>query len=202
MDEVRHGHRAVYDANAASFDAGRGRRLVERPWLDRLLAHVPPGGRVLDLGCGAGEPIAAYLLAQGREVTGLDFSPAMLRLAHCRFPAARWVEGDMRMLDLPCSFHGIVGWDSFFHLTRDEQRALIPRLARHLARGGALLLTVGPEGGEALGRVGDGRVYHASLSPAEYRERLRDAGLNVEAFLPEDPACGRSVLLAVARGDP
>ena len=106
MDEVRLGHRAVYDANAPTFDAGRGRGLVERPWLDRLLARVPPGGRVLDLGCGAGEPIAAYLLAQGRDVTGLDFSPAMLRLARSRFPAARWIEGDMRMLDLAGRFHG------------------------------------------------------------------------------------------------
>src|SRR5690606_3687165 len=199
MDEVRLGHRAVYDANAATFDAGRGRGLIERPWLDRLLARVPPGGRVLDLGCGAGEPIAAYLLAQGRAVTGLDFSPAMLRLARSRFPAARWIEGDMRMLDLAGRFHGIVGWDSFFHLTRDEQRALIPRLARHLAPGGGMLLTVGPEEGEALGRVGEGEVYHASLSPAEYRERLGEAGVDVEAFVPEDPACGRSVLLATAR---
>ena len=177
----------------------RLRSLHEKPWLDRLLARVPPGGRVLDLGCGAGEPIPAYLIAQGREVTGLDFSPAMLALARSRFPAARWIEGDMRALDLPGRFHGIVGWDSFFHLMRVEQRALIPRLARHLEPGGGLLLTVGPRDGEAVGRVGDGPVYHASLSPAEYRDRLAEAGLEVAAFVPEDPATdGRSVLFAVA----
>lgn len=200
MDEVRHGHRAVYDANAVRFDAGRSRGLHERPWLDRLLACASPGGRILDLGCGAGEPIAAYLLTRGARVTGLDFTPAMLALARARFPAGRWIEGDMRDLDLGERFTGIVGWDSFFHLTRDEQRALIPRLARHLSPGGGLLLTVGPGDSEGLGRVGDGPVYHASLSPEEYRRRLAEAGLEVERFAPEDPATdGRSVLFAVAR---
>lgn len=200
MEEVRYTHRAVYQANARHFDAGRDRSLVERPWLDRLLARVPPGGRVLDLGCGAGEPIAAYLIGRGSALTGVDFAPAMLALAHSRFPDAEWIEADMRALDLPGRFHGIVGWDSFFHLTRDEQRGLIPRLARHLQPGGALLLTVGPDDSEAIGRVGDGPVYHASLSPAEYHASLAEVGLAVEAFIPADPeTAGRSVLFAVAR---
>lgn len=189
----------MYDENAASWDAGRSRTLFEKPWLDRLLTRVPPGGEVLDLGCGAGEPVAGYLLARDRAVTGVDFSPAMLAIARGRFPQARWLEADMRRLDLGKRFRGIVAWDSFFHLTRSEQRALIPRLARHLLPGGGLLLTVGPGDGEALGRVGEGTVYHASLSQSEYRERLAQAGLVVEGFAADDPACGgHSVLFATA----
>ncbi len=38
-------------------------------------------GRVLDLGCGAGEPFAANFIKQGWEVTGVDFSRRMLELA-------------------------------------------------------------------------------------------------------------------------
>ena len=34
----------------------------------------------------------------------------------------------MRTLDLGRRFGGIVAWDSFFHLTRDEQRAVVPGL--------------------------------------------------------------------------
>lgn len=199
MDELRHGHRALYDAEAVRWDRDRARGLTERPWLDLLLAHVPVGGAVLDLGCGSGDPIAAYLLEQGRAVTGVDFSPAMLEIARRRFPAACWIEADMRALELDHPFHGIVGWDSFFHLSRDEQRALIPRLARHLLPGGGLLLTVGPQDGVALGEVGGRTVYHASLSPDEYRARLGTEGLEVERFDLDDPGCGgRCVLFAVA----
>lgn len=200
MEEIRRSHRAVYDANAARWDGERSRTLFEKPWLDRLLAHLPAGGRVLDLGCGAGEPIARHLIERGFAVTGIDFSGAMLEIARSRFPEGRWIERDMRSLDLGERFDGMVAWDSFFHLTRDEQREIIPRLARHLLPGGAMLLTVGPNDSEALGRVGDGTVYHASLSPAEYADRLKAAGLMVESFTADDPACaGHSVLLAVAR---
>lgn len=195
---VRHGHRAVYDANGAAFDARRLRVLYERDWLERFLAHLPKGGRVLDLGCGAGEPIARFLVEQGCDLVGLDFSTTMLAIARARFPDARFVEGDMRELALGELFSGIVAWDSFFHLTKDEQRDLIPRLAAHLAPGGAFLATVGPDESEGVGRVFDGPVYHASLSPADYAARFAAAGMRIERFVAEDPDCDRrSVILAV-----
>lgn len=198
MKDVRHTHQKVYEAHAARWDAERSRHLFEKPWLDRFLVHVPKAGHVLDLGCGAGEPIARYVADQGRAVTGTDFSAAMLALARSRLPHGRWIEADMRGIDLGERFDGIVAWDSFFHLTHDEQRALIPRLADHLRPGGALLLTVGPQAGEVLGLVGGEPVYHASLSSAEYAARLSDAGLSIVSFVPDDPECGgHSVLLAV-----
>lgn len=194
-------HRAVYEAEAAGFDRLRDRRLVEGAWLARFRALVPAGAPVLDLGCGAGEPIAAHLIAAGHPVTGVDFAPAMLALARGRFPDETWVEADMRGLDLGRRFGGIVAWDSFFHLAADEQRALIPRLAAHLDPGGALLFTAGPDAGEAWGRVGAAPVWHASLSPAGYAAALEASGLVVRGFLAEDPDCaGRSVWLARRRG--
>lgn len=189
--------RDVYRRNAVAWDMSRSRSLYERPWLDRLLLMVPAGGAVLDLGCGAGEPIAGLMLARGCRVTGLDSAAPLLAIARARFPAARWIEGDMRSLDLGERFHAVVGWDSFFHLQPDEQRALLPRLAAHLHPGGGLMLTVGPAAGEPIGEVAGEAVYHASLSPQEYAERLSACGMEVVAFVPEDPACaGRSVLLA------
>ncbi len=191
------GTRAVYEAHAAAWDRQRYKGLIERPWLDRLLALAGPGAAVLDLGCGAGEPVARYLGEQGCRVTGVDFAAAMLAIARTRLPAARWLQGDMRELDLAERFRGIVAWDSFFHLTRDEQQALIPRLARHLAPGGALLVTVGPNDSEVTGTVNGAPVYHASLSPDEYAEHLSKAGLELVAFVAEDPKTDfHSVLLA------
>ena len=191
--------REVYDAAAAAFDANRPRSLFERPWLDRFLALVPPGARVLDLGCGAGEPIAAHLASRGHPVTGIDLSPAMLDLARARRPDGDWREGDMRALDLPERFGGIVAWDSFFHLTAEEQRAALPRIAAHLAPGGALLLTVGPGGGVALGSVAGRPVHHASLWLSEYAAILERAGAPVRAFAAEDPDCDRHSLLLARR---
>ena len=48
--------RDVYEQEAATYDAQRSRALFEARWLARFAASLPSGGRVLDLGCGAGEP--------------------------------------------------------------------------------------------------------------------------------------------------
>lgn len=182
---------------AEAYDAERRKDLFERPWLDRALRDVPTGGAVLDLGCGAGEPVAAWLVAQGYHVTGADFAPAMLDLFRARLPQARAVLADMRVLDLGQRFGAIIGWGSFFHLTPDEQRSAVPRIAGHLAPGGRLLLTVGPSAGEVTGCVAGRTVYHASLAPDEYCTILQAAGAPVEAFAPEAAdAAGHSMLLA------
>ena len=191
------GVRAVYEAGAATFDRERNRGLVERGWLERFLDLVPAGTPVLDVGCGAGEPVARFLVERGHPVTGVDFSSAMLAIARARFPAEAWIEADMRTLDLGCRFGGIVAWDSFFHLSRADQPGVIARFARHLLPGGGLLFTSGPADGEAIGAV-DGRpVYHASLSPAGYARLLEASGFSVRAFVAEDASCaGHSVWLA------
>lgn len=188
--------RNVYELGAEAFDRTRDRSLLERAWLDRLAALAPPGAPALDLGCGAGEPIARALIERGHPVTGVDFAAAMIAIARGRFPDQTWIEGDMRELDLGRRFGLAVAWDSFFHLSREDQRAAIPIFARHLDPGGGLLFTSGPADGEAIGAV-DGRpVYHASLAPAAYAALLEASGLNLRAFVAEDPACGRSVWLA------
>ena len=159
---------------------------------------------MLDLGCGAGEPIAAWIRAQGHALTGADASAAMLNMARARMPDATWLRCDMREMELGRTFDAVIAWDSLFHLSPDDQRRTLRRIADHLAPGGALLTTVGPRAGEAVGRVGpkggERPVYHASLSLADYARTLDRAGVEIRAFVAEDPGCGgHSVLMARRR---
>lgn len=194
--------RAVYDRNAEAYDKARSRTLFEARWLIRFGDALPRGGSVLDLGCGAGEPIAAWLIAEGFRYTGVDFSEPMLDIARARWPDKDWRSADMRSLDLGQRFDGIIAWNSFFHLSEDEQRATLPRLAAHLAPAGLLLITVGPQAGETTGIVATEPVYHASLSPAAYAALLEENGLRLTAFIAEDPSCqNHTVLMAQKTGD-
>lgn len=188
---------AVYEAAAAAYDAQRSRSLFEARWLARFAACLPPGGDVLDLGCGAGEPIARWFIAEGFHLTGVDFAAAMLDIARHRWPDLDWIKADMRRLDLGRAFDGIVAWNSVFHLTAEDQRRTVARIAAHLRPGGVLMATVGPEAGEATGEVDGRAVYHASLSPAGYAALLEEHGLRLTGFLAEDPDCeSHSVLMA------
>ncbi len=188
---------SVYENYGLQYDAERSRLLFEKKWLRRFEGLLPASAAILDAGCGGGEPIGRYFIEQGYTVTGIDFAAPMIELAKARFPGSTWYRMDMRKLDLPQSFQGIISWHSFFHLTPAEQRATLARFAHHLQPEGLLLLTVGPDAGEVTGQVGGQPVYHSSLSPAAYQELLNSLGMTVLDFVPEDPECDfASVLLS------
>ena len=187
----------LYERHAAAWDSARGKNLFERAWLDRFRALLPAGGKILDLGCGAGEPIARYFIEAGCRVTGGDSSPAMITLCRKRFPDAQWINADMRQLKLADRFDGILAWDSFFHLSHEDQAAMFPVFAEHAATGPALMYTSGRDHGVAMGTFEGEPLYHASLDPAEYRRLLAANGFEVAAQVFDDPGCGgHSIWLA------
>lgn len=195
---------ALYERHAHAYDRDRGRSLQERAWLDRFLAFVPSGGSVLDLGCGMGEPIARYLLEQGRRVVGVDAAPTMIALCRARFgehAAGEWYVGDMRTIELGRRFAGVLAWDSFFHLPGDDQRAMFGRFAALAAPGAPLLFTSGTTAGVAIGEYQREPLHHASLDSAEYGRLLVRHGFTVRAQLAADPACGGHTVWLATRED-
>ncbi|HWJ71285.1 MAG TPA: class I SAM-dependent methyltransferase [Sphingobium sp.] len=186
-----------YIDHAAQFDAVRSRTLCERSWLEALLADVPAGGAILDAGCGSGEPMAAYLLARGFTVTGVDAAPPLLELARQRYPQARWIKADLRSLDLGERFDAILAWDSLFHLSAQAQRIALATFRAHAAPGAALLFNSGGAHGESANPMFGEPLYHASLSPEEYRALLTAQGFHVVRHVAQDRTCGgRAVWLA------
>jgi SAM-dependent methyltransferase len=192
----------IYRRHAAAFDARRSRSFFERPWIDAFLDHVPAGGRVLDIGCGMGEPIARYLAARNRSVVGVDSSPSMIAMCRERLPDHEWLAADMRGLDLGRQFDGLIAWDSFFFLDPPRQRAMFATFAAHARAGAPLLFTSGPEHGVRIGEFEGEKLYHASLAPEEYRALLHENGFDVVRHVAEDPDCDfHTVWLARRRDD-
>jgi SAM-dependent methyltransferase len=66
---------------------------------------VPPGLKVLELGCGAGDLLAALKPARG---VGLDFSSKMIAAARVRHPDLEFVEADAEELPLTETFDVVV----------------------------------------------------------------------------------------------
>jgi len=104
--------RLAFDGVAKGYDRSNADNqticaMRERLWraVDR---SVPPGASLLDLGCGPGADIASFA-SRGYQVTGIDWSPAMVDEARRRNPHAAITCLGVHELDrLPASaFDGV-----------------------------------------------------------------------------------------------
>jgi SAM-dependent methyltransferase len=148
------------------------------PYLDRLDAELADGAAILDLGCGPGAPAAR--LARRHRLTCVDASAAQLELARRHVPKATFVHADMTELDLPpASFDAVVALFSLLHVPRDEQPAVLERIAGWLRPGGLFLATLGVA--EHAGVVDPdwlgAPMYSSSLGQERYLELLPELGL-------------------------
>jgi 2-polyprenyl-3-methyl-5-hydroxy-6-metoxy-1,4-benzoquinol methylase len=190
----------LYQRHAAAWDRLRSPgSLFERPWLDRFLALLAPGASILDIGCGAGLPISGYLIGRGFGVMGVDTSEPLIELWRSRFPGQECAVADMRTLALGRRFDGILAWDSFFHLSPEDQWKMFPIFAEHARPGAALMFTSGPQHGSVLGEFEGEPLYHGSLDPEEYRALLAESGFEVVDHAENDPTCGEHTIWLARR---
>ena len=95
MGVERPGARRGYDLWSAAYDATPSPVVALDERVTPRFVRARPGERILDAGCGTGRYFPA-LRAAGGEVTGLDFSPGMLRVARRKAPAIPLVLADLR----------------------------------------------------------------------------------------------------------
>jgi SAM-dependent methyltransferase len=111
-----------------------------RPLFDAVLsaAHIGPGSKLLDIGCGTG--LALRLASDlGARVAGVDISPGLLAIAHERVPGAdlRWA--DIQQLPFADgSFDAAIAVNAFPFAA--DPVAAIADAARVLVPGGRLAL--------------------------------------------------------------
>jgi SAM-dependent methyltransferase len=127
-----------YDARAKAFAVDTA-ALDKSEALDRFLAGVPAGGKILDAGCGCGRD-SAYFLERGHAVEACDLSPEMARLAQERTGLAVRVR-DAAEAAWPPQFHGVWAMASLLHLPRTALARAVANLGRALLPGGVLLVS-------------------------------------------------------------
>ena len=172
---VEHG----YDDIAQTYHEQRD-KFKSHELLAEFSSLLPPGGDVLDVGCGAGVPVARFLVRAGFKVTGVDVSSTMLELARVHVPEASLVQMDMRRLDLEAgSFDGICAFYSLFHVPRDELPQVLVGFNRLLRQDGILLFCSGRDAWEGTGDFHGARMFWSHPDRAATRRFVLDAGFVV-----------------------
>jgi len=181
---VEHG----YDVVADRYEALErdGHEWPRMRWLRRMLAALPPGSRVLDVGCGNGLP-ATREMTRRHSAVGVDISGEQIARARRNVPEAEFIRGDLSEIDLEGPFAAITALYVIEHLPRGRHVEVLERFHDWLAPGGRLLLTIEPE--DEPGKVGDwlGEPMFFSQYDAETTlGLLADAGFEVVERAIED----------------
>jgi 2-polyprenyl-3-methyl-5-hydroxy-6-metoxy-1,4-benzoquinol methylase len=177
-----------YDDIADAYLDRFGVSAVRQKWLGRLIESLPSeGGRVLDLGCGAGIPVARDLAALGHSVLGIDGSSQQIVRARRNVPEAAFIQVDMCEVEFEtASFDAVGAFYSITHLPPTQQGHLISRIAFWLKPGGTLVASFGAgEAGEWIGEWLGTNMFFGNSGEEATLKCLQDTGLNVRRCLVE-----------------
>ncbi|MCM3925096.1 class I SAM-dependent methyltransferase [Frankia sp. AiPs1] len=183
--------RRSYDAISYQYRRDDDEPRPYGPWIADLLARVPAGGTVLDVGCGCGVPVARALDAAGHRVTGVDLSAEQVRRARTLMPAATFLHADATEVDFPpATFDAVVSLYALIHLPLRKQPALLARIGTWLRPGGWLLAITGQDAWTGVEQdwFGSGQpMWWSQADAATYRSWIAASGLVVESehFVPE-----------------
>lgn len=127
------------DWNPGAYARFRGLRL--RPALDLLarVEDVPPGGPIVDLGCGAGAmgPVLSRRFGDDHKIIGIDSSPAMLAEAGKIGAYDGLTQADIADWAPEGAKPALIYANAALHWLAAHED-LMPRLARALPPGGVL----------------------------------------------------------------
>ena len=155
----------------------KARRQVVGSLLAQVTIGLPPGYRVLEVGCGTGNVLRVIERAcRGGVAVGVDLFAEPLRYARRR-SSCLLVQADVHALPFRTEFSVIGLFDVLEHLPDDEQ--VLSDLGSLLLPGGALLLTV-PARKSLWSHFDEAARHCRRYELAELRRKLERTGYQVE----------------------
>ena len=112
---------------------------LERVAVDRLLPLAPPGGKLLEIGCGTGH-WSEYFAGKGFAVTGVDISERMIAVARQRnVTGGTFDVADAERLPFPDGSFDVVAAITVLEFTADPTR-VVSEMTRCVKKGGGMLI--------------------------------------------------------------
>jgi ubiquinone/menaquinone biosynthesis C-methylase UbiE len=171
--------RVAYTKMAREYQADRG-IFDHTKELDELVGLLPRNARVLDVGCGAGVPVAEFLVKAGFDFVGIDFSESMIKLARKNVPQTQLIMANMTKPGFrDNSFDGLTAFYSIIHVPREKHLALFQSFHRILKPKGVMLICIGLDEWEAVEEYYGTRMFWSHYSPKISLQLVKNAGFQI-----------------------
>lgn len=148
--------------------------------LNSFASILSSGSEVLDVGCGAGVPVAQFLVKTDFKVTGVDISSSMVELARKNVPEATFFEMDMKKLEFEDRrFDGITALYSLFHIPKEDHGAILLKFYTLLRDNGVLLFCSGWNQWEGTKDFHGAQMYWSQPGKEVTRQLVLEAGFEL-----------------------
>lgn len=147
----------TYDAKAADYAALTDDYNSRDPILAHFITACPPGGRVLDLGCGPGAA-AAVMASAGLVVDAMDASARMVEMAGQHDGVTAW-QGTFDDITGDGIYDGVWANFSLLHAPRADLPRHLAALKRAMTPGARLHIAVKLGEGETRDSLGRHYTY-------------------------------------------
>lgn len=177
-------YQTLWSYNAiAEVYAEKVKNYVPEKEIQEFISHLPYKAKVLDIGCGSGRD-ARIFCSKGFEVTGIDFSSNMIKIAKETAPLAKFHLMSIEAMYFPSHFFdGIWANCSLLHISKAKMPLALNKIYNFLSEYGIFSLTL--KEGEGEGLKQDFRYenapskFYAYYTEDEIRSLLQDAKFSV-----------------------
>ena len=168
----------LYEKYAYEYLQVRDNSSIGAKVVSHWASNLSKGAEVIEIACGGGYPVTSELKKSGLQLWALESSPTLVNKFQSRFPNIPIECTTVQVTNFfNRHFDGAVAIGLVFLLPKDEQFAIINRIAKILLPGGRFLFTAPLEVGNWNDRITGLECY--SFGQVVYEKVLREAGFQL-----------------------
>lgn len=148
-------------------------------FIRKAMGYAKNKSKLLDIGCGGTGRVIDEALKNEYEITGIDASSEMLKLAKAKHPNINFINENFIKWETTDKYDLIIAWDSTFHAPLSLQAKITTKMCSLLNSGGVLLFTSGIDAGEVSGKMAGVLFEYGTIGYREYLDIIEQENCKI-----------------------
>ncbi len=164
-------------------------------YICKAMGFSKENSKFLDIGCGGTGRVISEALKHNFQITGIDVSSEMIKLAKTKHPDITFINEDFIKWETTCKYDLIIAWDSTFHAPMHLQEDVTIKMCSLLNPEGILLFTSGAYAGEASGKMVGVLFEYGTIGYRGYLDVIEQMGCKIILIEEDQYPSGHLVII-------